>query len=71
MLVERMADRSPFVRERIQEALLLVTQDERILARTNGEYLKFYDRPASSSREIVAAWWAKFGHYWVQSDITR
>jgi hypothetical protein len=71
VLVERMADRRLFVRERVQEALLLATQDERILARTNGEYLKFYDRPAGSSREIVAAWWAKFGHYWVHTDITR
>jgi hypothetical protein len=70
-LIERMADPNPFVRERVQEALLFVTQDERVLARTNGEYLKFYDRPASSSRDIVKAWWAKYGHFWVSADSSR
>jgi hypothetical protein len=71
VLVERMADPTPFVRERVQEALLLATQDERILARTNGEYLKFYDQPESSTRDIVGAWWAKFGHFWGSADSTR
>ena len=70
-LVERIADPNPFVRERVEYALLLATQDERIMARTNGEYLKFYDQPASSSRDIVGAWWAKFSHYWVPADSTR
>jgi hypothetical protein len=71
VLVERMTDHNPFVRERVQDALRHATQDERILARTNGEYLKFYDQPAGSSREIVAAWWTKFGHFWVPADSTR
>lgn len=67
VLVARIADPSPFVRDRVQEALLIATQDERILARTNGEYLRFYDQPASSSRDIAGAWWAKFGHFWADS----
>jgi hypothetical protein len=71
VLVARVSDPDPFVRERVQEALLLATQDERILARTNGAYLKFYDQPEGSSREIVGAWWAKFGHFWVPADSTR
>ena len=70
-LVRRIADPDPFARERVQEALLLATQDERILARTNGEYLKFYDQPASSARDITETWWSKFGHYWVSADSTR
>ncbi len=71
VLIQRTADPNPFVLERVQEALLLATQDERILARTNGEYLRFIDQPASSSRNIVGAWWAKFGRYWVPADSTR
>jgi len=71
VLVERITDPNPFVRERIQEALGLVTQDERILARTNGEYLKFYDQPEGSAPEIVRAWWTKFARYWVPADSTR
>jgi hypothetical protein len=71
VLVERIEDPSPFVRERVQDALLMATQDERIWARTNGEYLKFYDQPASSSRDIVRAWWANYGHYWTPADSTR
>ena len=71
VLVERITDPNPFVRERIQEALGLVKQDERILARTNGEYLKFYDQPDGSAPEIVRAWWTKFAHYWVPADSTR
>jgi hypothetical protein len=71
VLVERIEDPSPFVRERVQDALLMATQDERILARTNGEYLKFYDQPAGSSRDIVRAWWAKYGHYWTPADSSR
>lgn len=71
VLVQRIADPSPFVRERVQEALLYATQDDRILARTGGEYLKFYDQPSRSPRDIVEAWWAKFGHYWTPADSTR
>ena len=70
-LVERIDDPNPFVRERVEEALLLATQDERILARTNGDYLKFYDQPQRSSRDIVEAWWSQFGHFWVPADSTR
>jgi len=65
-LVERIADPDPFVRERVQEALLHVTQNERILVRTDGEYLKFYDQPASAPRDVVRDWWAKYGHFWPQ-----
>jgi hypothetical protein len=71
MLVRRIADPNPFVRERVQEALLLATQDERILARTGGDYLKFYDQPSRSPSDIVQVWWQKFGHYWTQADSTR
>jgi hypothetical protein len=71
VLITRIADPSPFVRERVQEALLYATQDERILARTNGEYIKFYDQPTTSTSDIVGAWWAKFGHYWAPADSTR
>ena len=70
-LVNRIADPDPFVRERVQEALLLATQDERILARTDGEYLKFYDQPASAPRDVVRAWWTKYGPYWAPADSTR
>jgi hypothetical protein len=70
-LVARIADPNPFIRERVQEALLYATQDERILARTNGEYLKFYDQPESSPRDIVGTWWGKFGHFWAPADSTR
>src|SRR6266850_1835341 len=58
VLVKRIADPDPFVRERVQDALLIATQDERILARTDGEYLRFYGQPAKSSSDIVGAWWA-------------
>ena len=70
-LVEHIADPDPFVRERVQDALTFVTEDERIMARTNGEYLKFYDRPADSSARIVRAWWAKFSHFWAAADSAR
>jgi hypothetical protein len=70
-LVARIADPSPFVRERVQYALLLATQDERIIARTGGEYLKFHDQPERSPRDIVEAWWAKYGHFWVVADSAR
>lgn len=71
VLVQRIADPNPFVRERVQDALLFATQDERILARTDGDYLKFYDQPARSPRDLVEAWWKKFGHYWAPADSTR
>jgi hypothetical protein len=71
VLVSHIADPNPFVRERVEEALGLATQDERILARTDGEYLKFYDRPTSSPRDIVTEWWGKFSHYWATADSTR
>ena len=71
VLVSRIADPNPFVRERVEEALGLATQDERLLARTDGEYLKFYDRPTSSPRDIVTQWWGKFSHYWASADSTR
>ena len=71
ILVQRIADPNPFVRERVQDALMLATQDERILARTGGEYVKFYDQPNRAPRDIVDAWWAKFGHFWTPADSTR
>lgn len=71
VLVKRIADPNPFVRERVQEALLYATQDDRILARTVGEYLKFYDQPSRSPRDIVETWWAKYGHYWTLADSSR
>jgi hypothetical protein len=71
ILVQRISDPDPFVRERIQDALLFATQDERILARTGGDYLKFYDQPEGSARDIAEAWWSKFGHFWALADSTR
>jgi hypothetical protein len=71
VLVTRIADPSPFVRERVQEALLYATQDDRILARTGGEYLTFYDQPSRSPRDKVETWWAKYGHYWALGDSTH
>jgi hypothetical protein len=70
VLVGRIADANPFVRERVQEALLLATQDERIMARSGGEYIKFYDQP-DPPPEVVKAWWTKFGHFWVPPDTLR
>ena len=71
ILVQRIADPNPFVRERVQDALMFATQDERILARTGGEYVKFYDQPDRAPRDIVDGWWAKFGHFWTPADSTR
>ena len=71
VLVTHIADPNPFVRERVQDALLFATQDERILARTNGDYLKFYDQPERSPRDITEEWWKKFGHFWTAVDSTR
>lgn len=71
LLVRRMADPNPFVRERVQDALSFVTQDERILARTGGDYLKYYDQPDRAPRDIIEAWWRKFGHFWAPADSTR
>jgi hypothetical protein len=71
VLVHRVTDPDPFIQERVQEALLFATQDERILARTGGDYLKFYDQPERSPRDVVAAWWSKFGHFWTPADSTR
>ena len=71
VLVKRVADPNPFVRERVQEALMMATQDERVMARTHGEYLTFYDQPTRSGRDIVAEWWAKFGHFWLPADSVR
>ena len=70
-LVGRIDDPNPFVRERVQEALLLATQDEQILARTAGDYLKFYDKPGVPARDVVGTWWTKFGHFWTPADSTR
>jgi hypothetical protein len=66
-LIARIDDPDPFVRERVEEALSSSTQDERILARTDGEYLRFYDNPAPPD-EVVRAWWAKFGRFWSSGD---
>jgi hypothetical protein len=71
VLVARIADPNPFVRERAQDALLFATQDERILARTGGDYLKFYDQPERSPSNIVETWWKKFGHFWAAADSAR
>jgi len=70
VLIERIDDPDSFVRERVQEALSSATQDERILARTNGEYLHFYDNPATAS-EVARNWWARFGHFWTLADTVR
>jgi hypothetical protein len=71
VLVKRIADPNPFVRERVQDALLFATQDESILARTGGDYLKFYDQLGRSSTDIVDAWWKKFSFFWTAADSTR
>ena len=67
-LVGRIADPNPFVRERVQYALLLATQDERVMARTGGDYLKFYNQPGRSPSDIVEVWWKEFGHFWASAD---
>ena len=70
ILIERIDDTDSFVRERVQEALSSATQDERILARTDGEYLRFYDNPAPPS-EISRNWWVRFGRFWALADTVR
>jgi hypothetical protein len=70
-LLDRITDPNSFVRERVQEALLYATQDERILARTGGEYIKFYDQPSTPPENIVRAWWGKFGRFWASADTVR
>lgn len=70
-LVERFADPDPFVRERVQEALRSAAQDERILARTGGEYPKFYDQPPESAAVVARAWWTKHRRFWTPADTTR
>ena len=69
-LIARIDDPDPFVRERIEEALSAATQDERILARTDGEYLSFYNNP-SPPPEVVTKWWARFRHFWALADTVR
>jgi hypothetical protein len=71
VLIERVADPNPFVRERVQDALLFATQNESILARTEGEYLKFYGQPGRPPIDIVDDWWRRFGHFWTPADSTR
>ena len=70
VLVGRIADPNPFVRDRVQDALFSATQNELILARTGGDYLKFYDQSGLPS-DIVESWWKKFGHFWTAADSTH
>lgn len=69
-LIERIDDPDPFVKERAQEALSYATQDERILARTGGEYLRFYDK-RDAPVKIVRDWWARYGGFWAAADTTN
>jgi hypothetical protein len=71
VLVDRIEDPDPFVRERVQEALLLATQDETIMARTGDDYIKFYDQPDTPPAEVVKAWWRKYHKFWAPSDSSR
>jgi hypothetical protein len=71
VLVGRIGDPDPFVRERVEYALLLATQDDRIMARTGGDYLRFNDQPGRLPREIAEMWWRKFGHFWASADSTH
>jgi hypothetical protein len=71
VLIDHVADPNSFVRERVQEALQLVTQDERILARTGGEYITFYDKPGTPAPEIAKAWWARYRRFWAPLDTVR
>jgi hypothetical protein len=71
VLVDRVEDPDPFVRERVQEALLLATQDERIMTRTGDDYIKFYDQPGTPPAEVVKAWWSKYHNFWGRSDTSR
>ncbi len=68
VLIDHISDSNPFVRERVQEALQSATQDERILARTGGEYIAFY-KPGTSAPEVAKAWWVKFGRFWPPGSI--
>lgn len=70
-LVGNIDDPDPFVRERVQDALLFATQDERILIRTGGDYIKFYDQPSTPASEVVKTWWAKYRRFWVSADTTK
>lgn len=70
-LVDRMGDPDAFVRERVQDALLLATQNEQVLARIGDDYLKFYDQPDTPPTEVVRKWWAKYRHFWVPADTAR
>jgi hypothetical protein len=70
-LVDRIDDPNPFVRERVQDALLFATQDERIMARTGNDYLRFYDQPDTPPAEITRKWWSKYRHFWASADTTR
>lgn len=54
-----------------QEALLLATQDERIMIRTGDDYIKFYDQPGTPPSEVVRAWWMKYRRLWAPSDTSR
>lgn len=71
VLVDRSEDPDAFVRERVQEALLLATQDERIMTRTGDDYIKFYDQPGTPPAEVVRAWWNKYRRFWAPSDTPR
>jgi len=70
-LMARVDDPDPFVSERAQEALSYVTQDERILARTGGEYIKFYDQPGVPAHDVVRAWWGKYARFWTPAASSR
>jgi hypothetical protein len=71
VLVDRIDDPDPFVRERIQDALLLATQNDGIMIRTGDDYIKFYDQPATSPSEVVQAWWNKYRRFWAPPDTSQ
>jgi hypothetical protein len=68
-LVGRIDDKNPSVRDRVQEALLYATQDDRILARTGGDYIRCYESAGAAAQDVVKAWWEKYARFWSADSV--
>jgi hypothetical protein len=73
-LMARLESDSDFERMQVVYALLLATQDERVLARTGGEYVNpgmVLDGSDSRRGAAVArAWWQEHGHFWTDAGVS-
>ncbi|NOT32655.1 MAG: hypothetical protein HOP12_00620 [Candidatus Eisenbacteria bacterium] len=67
VLIDRITDPDEHVRDRAREALLLATQDDRILARTGGEYLELH-QPRAESRASAQEWWTRYRGFWTPAE---